>query len=298
MKPHFQKGHFPRVISVKLLAFGVGLALTLSGCSAFSRKTDSEENTAAAPTETPAAPSATDGKSPKELAEIKELLNQMHGRLDRMESKLDTKKEPVTEIVSPHSSQSTGKLPRASLSNTDPEKGFVQDPPVQEYRKALVYFSGGKWTDSILGFAAFLERFPDHPMAGTAQFFIGESYYQLKQFKEALKEYDRVLTSYDRSSHVSHALARIVEVEEKLHMKTDASKHRQILSALFPQSPATAWVGSSSRAAQESEAPRVIPKMDTDETTDQGIHEKAPGDASLDAPPAITAPVQVEDTTE
>ena len=120
----------------------------------------------------------------------------------------------------------------------DPEAGFSNDGAVKAYRQAMILFRGHKYPEANLAFSAFLQIHADHPLAGAAQFQIGECYFRQKEFRLAVTEYQRVLSSYDRSSHISQTLKQLAAAEEATGNADEAKRYRQQLLSLFPQSPA------------------------------------------------------------
>ena len=87
----------------------------------------------------------------------------------------------------------------------------------------------------VLAFSSFLKDFADHPFAGTAQYYIGESYFQQKEFKLAREEFQRVLISYENSDRVPDTLRRLGDTEEALNNAQASARYRQMQASLFPQ---------------------------------------------------------------
>ncbi len=195
---------------------------------------------------------------PPESTEINKLLLELNERVQSLETKVVSVNEKLdltrlamdrlaaekaiqpTEVaeIKEHPAQNSGSRAEPSLAFEDPEFGFVNDGAVQIFRKAMILFLSQKYQDATLAFSNFLEAYPDHPLAGAAQFYIGETYFKQKEYKLALQEYQSVLISYNRSSHIPDALYQISQTEEALQKTKEAAKHRQLLTSLFPQSPA------------------------------------------------------------
>jgi len=127
---------------------------------------------------------------------------------------------------------------RKTSGSAGSTQGFVQDAATTLYRKGMIEFDSKKLAESILTFTEFLEQFPDHPYAGSAQFRIAEAYLVQKEYKLALSEYQRVMTSYDRSPKTADTLSRILEIAGILKMPELAEKSKQTLHSLFAGSPA------------------------------------------------------------
>lgn len=189
-----------------------------------------------------------------------------------------------TEVIGPASAKS-GTSVEAPNPLGDPEEGFVNDTAVQAYRKGMILFLGQKYPESVLTFSGFLEEFPDHPLAGSAQFYIGEAYIKQKEYKLALQEFQHVITSYDRSSHIADTLAEMTLAEEILKKSTEAENHRHLVTSLFPQSPAMALLNKPEVAKPPS---RTGPAH-----TEPGHLEPAHAE-SIHAEPTHTEPAHAE----
>ena len=243
------------------------LLTSLVGCAAFSTR-------------------GTTSNSETEKTELKQMIAQLNQKIDVLTEKQgkndDKLKETLSSIenlpgykkttievksagVSAHPAALSGVAPSAPQAAHDPEAGFTNDLAIQEYRKAQLLFQSGRYADAMIAFNSFLERFADHPFAGNAQYAIAESYYQQKEMKPALIEFQRVLTSYDRSPRVPDALKRMSDIEESLQMKEEASRHRQTLQALFPQSQTLA--PASGKAAPELDSPPAPAERKQEEGT-------------------------------
>lgn len=218
----------------------------------------------------------------KETATALRLMGQ---RLDALEQKLsmvndklsaaqntiqnmDTFKPAKGSAVQPHPIQEVGipDLPSEGASDSQPD--YAHGPAVEAYRNGLILMEAAKYSEAILAFTGFLRDFAEHPLAGSAQFYIGEAYFRQNEMKLAGEEYQRVVTSYEQSSHLPDALKRLAEVQEKLSQGRSAAKNRQLLLSMFPQSPAARDVieakpspNSTETAGNNTETPNLSPKQ-------------------------------------
>src|SRR5205823_4620789 len=92
--------------------------------------------------------------------------------------------------------------------------------PQDIYQAAYIDFSKGSYALAMAGFREFLRRFPDHPLAGNAQYWIGEGYYSqarvaanagqsdkvAPELEQAVQEFRKVLANYPRSEKAPTAL--------------------------------------------------------------------------------------------
>jgi tol-pal system protein YbgF len=261
------------------LIYLVGIALFFNACG-------TERLSHDAPS--PVGESARDGSNP-EVSELRSTVKTLKARVDSLETRLADKqkvqKEPqVFAAKDPDKATSVAVTPQASDQAGTPieakappiardiQPGYVSDSAVLAYRQSLILLQAQKYPESALAFSAFLENYPDHALAGSAQFFVGECFFHQQNYKRAVAEYRRVLTSYDRSPHVSDALHQLALSEAQLGNTEESFKQRQLLTRLFPQSPA---------ASESSSAPMpVIPKPE-----DSAV-PVSPRSGGIDEPPA------------
>jgi TolA-binding protein len=223
----------------------------------------------------------------RQVQELRDQVSTLNGRLEGMELKMASLHDElkasktsfetlsrrgqdsgVVEVSAPASS-SIGKSVTTEKAESDPDAGFVTDSAVDAYRQAMIQFEARKYPEAMLAFTNFLEQYADHPWAGAAQYHVGQCYFLQKEYKLAMQEYQRVLTSYDRSSHVADALRQLAACEDELKMPAAAAKHRQLLSSLFPNSPAARVLPAEASAAKtattstESAVPPTAPAEGT-----------------------------------
>ena len=203
-------------------------------------------------------------------------LTTLSNQLDELNSKLDTASRqpragtpptsaprtavpaPPTATPSTSTTPSTTPAPQDSTTPTAPPA----PPPVASrpttnalqpqdiYQAAYLDFSKGSYALAIAGFREFLRRFPDQPLAGAAQYWIGEAHIALARgyanagqapqateaLEQAVQEFRKVLANYPRSDKAPASLYK--EALALLELKqTDAAQQRlQYLVETFPQS--------------------------------------------------------------
>ncbi len=73
------------------------------------------------------------------------------------------------------------------------------------FRLAHRYFMEKEYDVAIGGFHKFLTDFPDHQLAGSAQFWIAESFLQIDEYDIALQEYAKLIKQYPRNEKLADA---------------------------------------------------------------------------------------------
>lgn len=80
--------------------------------------------------------------------------------------------------------------------------------PEKLYAGALAQYSGRNYQQATSQFKEFVAAYPDHKLAGNAQYWIGECYYSQKKFTEAAEEFAAVEKTYPSSHKVPAALLK------------------------------------------------------------------------------------------
>lgn len=134
---------------------------------------------------------------------------------------------------------------------TRPTTGALQ--PRDIYQAAYIDFSKGSYSLAVAGFREFVRRFPEHELAGNAQYWIGEAYLSLargystagqadraaESLNQAVQEFRRVLANYPRAEKVSTALYKEALALLDLNQPQEAQARLQYLVDNFPQAEET-----------------------------------------------------------
>jgi len=116
----------------------------------------------------------------------------------------------------------------------------VPPPPSEMYRLAYSDFSSGKYDIAIVGFKAYLDKYPAGELANLAQYYLGECYYSQSSWQNAYAQFDLVEKNYAASSSVPPARLKKALCLELLGKVKDS---RELLARLvkdFPNSPEAA----------------------------------------------------------
>jgi tol-pal system protein YbgF len=106
-----------------------------------------------------------------------------------------------------------------------------------EYERILAYFKEGNLEGSREGFTAFLSEYPNSDLAPNARYWLGESHYGKKDYKQAIDSYDRVELDYPQSEKVPAAILKKGFAYLALKDKKRASSAFKQVVTLYPKSP-------------------------------------------------------------
>jgi|SRR5688572_2135375 len=125
--------------------------------------------------------------------------------------------------------------------------------PQDIYQAAYIDFSKGSYALAMAGFREFLRRFPEHALAGNAQYWIGESHFSLarghvnagagdkamQELEQAVQEFRKVLANYPRGEKAPTALYKEALALLELKQPALAQQRLEYLVANFPQAEET-----------------------------------------------------------
>ena len=101
-------------------------------------------------------------------------------------------------------------LPMNEAAEPRPKEEFITAAPKPEklYAGALSLYSGRDYPQATAKFEEFVASYPDHLLAGNAQYWIGECYYSQRRFVEAAEAFARVEAVYPASRKVPASLLK------------------------------------------------------------------------------------------
>ena len=108
--------------------------------------------------------------------------------------------------------------------------------PQRTYDSAYSDYAAGQYDLAIVGFQTFLKFFPRHMSADDAQLNIGNSLYNGGKYREAVTEYQRVISDYASTDSVPAAHYKLGQTYMALKQNELARKQFETLMQVFPRS--------------------------------------------------------------
>lgn len=108
----------------------------------------------------------------------------------------------------------------------------------QAYDEAFGLFKAGNYSGSLSAFQNFIQTWPKSPLAASAQYWIGNSHYNLKDYNAAISSQQTLLSQYPKSPKVPDAMLNIATCQQNLGDGEAAKKSLEELVAKFPLSDA------------------------------------------------------------
>ncbi|MGZ8154014.1 MAG: tol-pal system protein YbgF [Burkholderiales bacterium] len=106
------------------------------------------------------------------------------------------------------------------------------------YEAAQAHRRNGAYQAAIAAFQSFVAQYPRSPLAHRAQYWIGDSYYNLRDFKNAIATQQKLISTYPDSASVPDALLNIASSQIEIGDNSAARKTMDSLVARYPTSEA------------------------------------------------------------
>jgi len=127
-------------------------------------------------------------------------------------------------------------MPKLPPSRSVAEAGVT--PEQQAYASATEQFQAGKYAEALALFQTFLKAFPKSPLAPSAQYWIGNAHFALRDFPAAIAAQRQLLRNYPDSQKVPDALLNIASAQAEQGDMPAAKKSLEDLVARYPLSEA------------------------------------------------------------
>ncbi|MEK7782905.1 MAG: tol-pal system protein YbgF [Candidatus Binatota bacterium] len=114
------------------------------------------------------------------------------------------------------------------------------DAVKKDYEEAWKLLERKDYRVAIARFKEFIKKHPQSEYADNAQYWIGESHYALREFDQAILEFDAVRRKYPKGDKVPAALLKQGFAFAELGDKVDARLILRELTDKYPQSPEAA----------------------------------------------------------
>ena len=96
----------------------------------------------------------------------------------------------------------------------------------------------GNYQAAIVAFQGFLAQYPRSPLAPRAQYWIGDSYFNLRDFRNAIANQQKLIAAYPDSASVPDAMLNIASSQLELGDTPAARRTMDTLVARYPASEA------------------------------------------------------------
>jgi tol-pal system protein YbgF len=150
----------------------------------------------------------------KRLAGLEERMSKVEGQVrDQDSSEAPAAPQPIPPEAAPGPDSAPGESAPPAASDAEestapqPTKGMVAAQDA--YNQAMASYSSGDYDKAEAGFGAFLKSYPNDRLSDDAMFMLGEIAFARKDYKGAVKQYQRVVDEYPLADRVPDALYKM-----------------------------------------------------------------------------------------
>ena len=173
-----------------------------------------------------------------------ESLGQRTERLERLDVRLQEFESVLRDVKA---SVDALRVPAARAPDAVPG-----DSAEKVYTAGQLQYQGGNFGQAVLEFTDLLQRFPKHPLAENAQYWIAAAYLQHHDYRQALGEFRKVLDQYPGGRKTPDALYQVGVCYRNLFEPRRAREVWQQLIRRFPSSDAARLARTAMRATGPS----------------------------------------------
>lgn len=134
-----------------------------------------------------------------QIQALSESLDEAKARIGKLGEQL-TQTQNIIQTITAPPQQPAGAAPGTGSPGSPGEPGGQVAPPKPTipdpdslYNSGLTDYNGGQYDLAVQAFLQYLQYYGDTDRASNAQFFIGDSYYFQKKYKDAIAEYDKCI---------------------------------------------------------------------------------------------------------
>ena len=183
---------------------------------------------------------------------LKTEVTELHGQLDVQSHDLETAQKHQADLYQDvdarlHALQHNDASAAAPGNAQDAAQAAApQDQPAapdnsaatQGYQSALNLFKQGNYLASIVSFRKFIKSNPTSTLVPSAEYWIGNAYYSVGDFKNTVRTQQKLIKTYPDSAKVPDALLNISSAQVQLGDLSAARQTLQQLEARYPATPA------------------------------------------------------------
>lgn len=170
------------------------------------------------------------------------LRNDMSITVDQLQQQIDLLLENFHDLMEKIEQMDRQKgILRPSPGSQTPDRS-EQPVPVQTgfdcdlaYDEAFLQARRAEYEKAVANFRKFIEECSSHASVENAHYWIGESFYALEKFAEAIDEFELLVNTYRSSHNLGRAYYKLARSNEAIGKKAVAVTHYQKIVDDYPQ---------------------------------------------------------------
>jgi tol-pal system protein YbgF len=177
------------------------------------------------------------------MAELQASLRDTAGETARLRARAEQAEQELRDTKSAVGALSAASAPSPAAA-VPPDRLRLEPPPASDaehaYNAAMTTFRAREHGQAVLDLLDFIAKYPRHPLAANAQYWIGEAYYVQRDYRQALVEFTKVLDAAPRSPKAADALLKVGLCQSSLREHARAQQTWQRVVSEYGGSEAAA----------------------------------------------------------
>ena len=138
--------------------------------------------------------------------------------------------------VAPPPSVATAPPAPVTASTSASVAAASADPAAEKaaYEEAFAKLREGAFDEAIIGFNAFLVRYPQGEYADNSRYWLGEAYYVNRDFPAAQQAFEAVISDFPASNKIPDARLKLGFTLDELNRNSEARRILQSVAADYP----------------------------------------------------------------
>jgi len=165
-------------------------------------------------------------------------INQLGARLDKLSSDVDMRLTALEHGAAPAGANPSPAAAGGASAAATASANAPAATPNEQYEAAFKLLRQADYPGAEQALRAFVTQHPKDPLAGNAQYWLGETFYVRKNWKDAAIAFAEGYQKYPKSSKAPDDLLKLAMSLGNMGQKTNACTALARLDHDFPQMPA------------------------------------------------------------
>lgn len=162
-------------------------------------------------------------------------IESIRGRLDTIDHRIDQLRGQISSApTAPPASPPAGGTPAIAPSPVVPQNGLPTENAKSIYSQAMRDYQSGHFSLSKKEFSEVISLYPSSYLAGSAQFWVGQSLFYARNYKDSIDAYNLLIKKYPESGKKADAFYKRAMAYELLGDRTQAIHYYKRILDVFP----------------------------------------------------------------
>lgn len=161
-----------------------------------------------------------------------------YSSIDDMGRVVETSGKPAGRGSKPVAVKGSGDKPPKPIKVQPVDKKLAAARALDEYKAAYALYNEGNVDGARQAFVEFAEKYPAHAYADNARYWVGECWYDVREYEKARVEFMKVVSDYPDGNKVPDSMVKVGLCDQNLGRIEDARRMYDAVILTYPDSDA------------------------------------------------------------